>query len=113
MLPRLTHKRSYTLAVIFLFALSAQQAIPQVESSLGSSTPALSASIRGRYNGKLVFTSDRHNSALSIWTMNPDGSSATRLTHTQPRGELLPIFVHVYDDGPVWSPDGMKIAFLQ
>src|SRR5688572_17908490 len=44
--------------------------------------------------------------------MNPDGSSPTRLTHSHPRGEILPIFVHVYDDGPVWSPDGMKIAFF-
>lgn len=113
MLLRLTHKRSCTLAVIFLFgALSAQQAVPQVESSVGSSTRAPSVSIRGRYNGKLVFTSDRHNSGLSIWTMNPDGSSPTRLTHPQPRGEILPIFVRVYDDGPVWSPDGTKIAFF-
>jgi Tol biopolymer transport system component len=66
---------------------------------------------KGRYNGKLVFTSDRHNSALSIWTMNPDGSSPTRLTDGTVRGGNLPIFTHVYDDRPTWSPDGTKIAF--
>lgn len=67
---------------------------------------------RGRYNGKIVFTSDRHNSALSIWSMNPDGSSPTRLTDDKGRTEKLPSFVHVYDSGPAWSPDGTKIAFI-
>src|SRR5207244_8477675 len=66
---------------------------------------------RGTHNGKLVFTSDRHNTALNIWTVNPDGSSPTRLTDTKPRGANLPIYVHIYDDIPVWSPDGTKIAF--
>lgn len=68
--------------------------------------------MRGRYNGKIIFTSNRHNSALSIWSINPDGSSPTRLTHTQPRGEKLPSFVQIYDNSPAWSPDGKKTAFI-
>ncbi len=70
------------------------------------------ATTKGRHNGKLVFISDRHNAALNIWTMNPDGSSPTRLTHPTPRGENLPPFARVYDNFSVWSPDGTKIAFL-
>jgi Tol biopolymer transport system component len=67
----------------------------------------------GRFNGKLVFSSDRHNGrGLSIWTMNPDGSNPTRLTDNKSRTDKLPIFVPVYDTSPVWSPDGTRIAFL-
>lgn len=69
-------------------------------------------STRGRYNGKIVFISDRHYKGLSIWTMNPDGSSPTRLTDEKSRGEKLPNFSPVYDSSPVWSPDGTKIAFI-
>lgn len=65
----------------------------------------------GRFNGKIVFSSDRHNSSLSLWSMNADGSSPTRLTDGRSRGPDLPSYVHVYDVGPVWSPDGSKIAF--
>jgi Tol biopolymer transport system component len=65
-----------------------------------------------KYNGKIVFTSDRHNEALNVWTMNADGSNPTRLTFTTPRGAKLPASSRVYDDFPVWSPDGTKIAFL-
>src|SRR5205809_6954604 len=65
--------------------------------------------VRSRYNGKIVFISDRHNRGLSIWSMNPDGSSPTRLTDDTSRTERLPSFTHVYDSSPVWSPDGTKI----
>lgn len=70
-------------------------------------------SARGNFNGKLVFYSDRHNGrGFSIWTMNADGSSPTRLTDDRSRTDRLPSFVHVYDSDPVWSPDGSKIAFV-
>src|SRR5258705_292348 len=67
---------------------------------------------RGRYNGKIVFRSNRHDSSLSIWSMNPDGSSPTRLTDDKSRTERLPSFAHVYDRNPAWSPDGTKISFV-
>src|ERR1044071_9159077 len=67
---------------------------------------------RVRYNGKIVFISDRHYKGLSIWSMNPDGSSPTRLTDDKSRTEKLPSFSPVYDASPVWSPDGTKIAFI-
>lgn len=67
---------------------------------------------RAVHNGKIVFSSDRHYKGLSIWTMNPDGSSPTRITDDQTRTEKLPDFSPVYDHSPVWSPDGTKIAFI-
>ena len=79
----------------------------------GSATPHVSPNpLRGRHNGKIVFISDRQYKGLSIWSMNPDGSSPTRLTDDKSRTEKLPDFSPVYDSSPVWSPDGTKIAFI-
>lgn len=50
--------------------------------------------------GKIVFQSDRDGNN-EIYTMNVDGSELTRLTENA-----------VHDGGPVWSPDGAKIAFV-
>jgi TolB protein len=49
-------------------------------------------------NGKIAFVSDR-DGARDIYTMNADGSQVTKLTNL---GECA---------GPVWSPDGNRIAF--
>lgn len=68
--------------------------------------------VRGKHNGKIVFTSDRHYKGLGIWSMNPDGSSPTRLTDDKGRTENLPSFSPVYERSLVWSPDGTKIAFI-
>jgi len=48
---------------------------------------------------KIVFTSSRDGD-LEIYTMNPDGSGAKRLTHTLG-----------YDGGPFFSPDGKWIVY--
>src|SRR5215216_2238931 len=88
----------------------ATQSVPAVR---GRANPHLSPNpARGRHNGKIVFISDRHYKGLSIWSMNPDGSSPTRLTDDKSRTEKLPDFSPVYDGSPVWSPDGTKIAFI-
>ncbi len=91
--------------------------MPSVESSgmdsLDFDTRNASDPIRGKFNGKLVFSSDRHNGGgLSIWTMNADGSNPTRLTDEKSRTDRLASFVHISDVMAAWSPDGTKIAFI-
>ena len=48
---------------------------------------------------KIVFHSKQHGSS-TIYTMDSDGSSQTRLTNTYTR-----------DAYPVWSPNGQQVAF--
>lgn len=98
-------------ASVALWLILSLPALRNVEASGAATITATSNSIRGRFNGKIVFTSDRHGSGLNLWTMNPDGSSPTRLTDQRSHNNL-PSFVHVYDGSPAWSPDGTKIAFV-
>ena len=59
-------------------------------------------------NGKIAFSSTRDGN-YEIYTMNPDGSQQTRLTHDQP-ADVSPTNPR-FDLAPSWSPDGTKIAF--
>lgn len=53
-------------------------------------------------DGKVVFSRKKDKQIFEIWQVKPDGSELTRLTsRTSPGKEL----------GPVWSPDGLKIAY--
>ncbi len=111
-MKRHNRTRPYLLAASFLLVLAAYAGMPGIEAAVVHKTAAQSVSMRGRHNGKIVFISNRNNVALSIWSMNPDGSSPKRLTDGKSRGEGLPTFAHVYDELPIWSPDGTKIAFI-
>src|SRR5207244_1064637 len=56
---------------------------------------------RGKYNGKIVFTSARQNDGgIKLWTMNPDGSNQTQLTFESERGPNLPSYIPVNDVAP-------------
>jgi Tol biopolymer transport system component len=69
----------------------------------------LSASATGSFNGRIASTSTRNSRAFDIYTMNPDGSSPTRLTDDQ--GHAHNPDGPSYDLDQAWSPDGSKLAF--
>ncbi len=95
------------LALLITSALLGLAVMPAAQSA-----PAPQTLSRARHNGKIVFISDRNYKGLSVWVMNSDGSSPTRLTDDKSRTTKLPSFVPVYDGSPAWSPDGTKIAFI-
>lgn len=106
--------KAVTLSLMVCLALIANEKLARISSSAKvSRTDAISSGSNTKFNGKLVFSSDRHNGrGLSIWTMNADGSSPTRLTDERSRTDRLPSFVPVNDLGPACSTDGTKIAFV-
>jgi Tol biopolymer transport system component len=66
-------------------------------------------------NGKIAFSryySSEQGERYNIYTVDPDGSSLSKLTHRAATIDLKPVWS---PDGenlqPVWSPDGTKIAF--
>jgi hypothetical protein len=57
-------------------------------------------------NGQIAYEVCDYSSGpyqCDIWTMDADGSNATNITHTPDVSEF----------GPVWSPDGRRIAFAR
>src|SRR5438128_2724557 len=111
-------KLGYVILLVclaLLLASSARKQYAAVSTGKSANSDAQSRTMttgtRARYNGKLVFSSDRQNDGgLKLWTMNPDGSSQTQLTFESERGPTLPDYVPVDDDFCKWSPDGTKIA---
>jgi Tol biopolymer transport system component len=63
-------------------------------------TPIPTPSPTLRANGKIAFTSDRDGNP-EIYVMDPDGTNQIRITNN-----------NIVDDHPMWSPDGMKLAFV-
>ncbi len=111
---KLTYVLSFVcLALVLASNLPTQHAEVSTSKSVRSvAQPGTTTTgTRGKYNGKLVFSTDRQNDGgLKLWTMNPDGSNQTQLTFESERGPTLPDYVPVYDDFCKWSPDGTKIA---
>jgi len=84
-------------------------AIPQPELAVRAANRAKVAEPTGQpasrhvINGRVAFVSSDVNGKQSdIYTMNPDGSDRKQLTFSQEQE---------YEQPPVWSPDGTKIAF--
>jgi TolB protein len=80
-------------------------AIGAVAATLAVGAGPSHATYRGKNDGIAFrrYFNDAHNKS-AIFTINPDGSGETRITHA-PNG--------TFDDQPDWSPDGSLIAFTR
>jgi Tol biopolymer transport system component len=52
-------------------------------------------------NGKIAFSQSNADGYTDIYVIDEEGAHETRLTHT----------TRSFEDSPIWSPDGQKIAF--
>jgi TolB protein len=82
------------------FASLAAAGALTLAAALFAVAPAAQATFPGA-NGKIAFSTDQNPNGSDIFTVNPDGSGETQLTH----GE------YGNASTPNWSPDGTKIVF--
>jgi len=83
--------------------MRARLGVALVATTLGATVlvAAAPASAFPGANGRIAFTSDRDGASnTEIYSMNPDGSNQTNLTHHP-----------ALDFDASWSPDGSRIAF--
>jgi len=70
-------------------------------------TPALASFPGG--NGRIAFSSNADGD-FELFTMNPDGSGRTQITHNSFDEQRMTYF---NDVAPKWSPSGDKLLFIQ
>lgn len=86
---------------------SGQTALTDTQYPLGNFEPVWSPN-----GAKIAFVSSRAGAGRGeIWVMNADGTNPTRLTINPQLAVDLSGPIYGKDSGPVWSPDGTKIAF--
>jgi Tol biopolymer transport system component len=68
------------------------------------------ALITQTFNGKIAFYTNRDSLGLDIHSINPDGSSQTKLTDDVSANPNQ--IAGTYDTSPAWSPDGTRLAFV-
>jgi Tol biopolymer transport system component len=98
---------SISLTVAFLGCLVWSERYPVAARRSPAGAPAAPAT--AKFNGRIASSSTRNSQAFNIYTVNPDGSSPTKLTDDQ--GHTHNPDGPTYDFDQAWSPDGSKLAF--